>query len=165
MSEKPRSQTRRIIVILAVIAAVGIVIGGCVLIAGGIWVANNPLFSHTCFNGNRSQLEKFAHFSYPADASDIHEDCDIWQGANIKVWFEMDASDLDAFIASTLIGSPLTDGGTPPDFGPATNNHTLRHGEYVSSPGVEGGQTLQSIWVDVTNPSRFLVYLQYTEPD
>lgn len=131
----------------------------CCGVLGYTALVDNPFLSNACFD-TRAKLEQFARFKYPASAANIHEDCAIWQSADIRIWFEMDPAELDAFLATTMVKPPLTADGITVGFGPSTTNHTLVHGHSDNAEDTPS----QSVWVDETDPKRYRVYLEYIQP-
>lgn len=92
-------------------------------------------------------------FIFPESASNIESDCTAFRSASIRVWFEMDAGDLDTLIDSMRWDvRPLTSVTEPPYFGNPRPNTTYVYGEYADN--LEG----VSVWID-TSQTPYRVYL------
>lgn len=160
---KPATSSRMVMIALAVLAVAMVVVIGCCGVVGYTALVDNPFLSNSCHNYSRSSLEGYARFRYPASATNIHEECAIWQGADIRIWFDMDPAELDTFVASTRVKTPLKAGSVmPPEFGPDTTNRTMVYGEYQG--GTSDDYKGQYLWVDETDPKQYRVYLRFAEP-
>jgi len=92
-------------------------------------------------------------FTFPESAANIHSSCTTWQSAEIDVWFEMDADELEPFLDSMRWDvRPLVSTDEPPSFGNPRWNATYLYGTYSNYP--EGG----SVWID-TSRTPYRVYV------
>jgi len=94
-------------------------------------------------------------FVFPKSASHIESSCYTWQGASIDIWFDMDPSEMDKFVSSTLwdVGR-LTAANTSPSFGNQRPNATYLYTNYTSA------QEGMEIWVDISAiPVRVFIYV------
>jgi hypothetical protein len=92
-------------------------------------------------------------FTFPGSASNIESNCTAFQSASIRVWFEMDAGDLDPFLDSMRWDvRPLTSASAPPSFGSPRRNATYLYGEHAEH--IEGAR----VWIDASQ-ARYRVFV------
>jgi hypothetical protein len=148
------------------IAGIGLLLCiGMLLCAGGIvtmgpalrWASSATQYqSSPCFNGDLATLADYARFQFPPSAINVGSECDLYRGAQVHVWFDMDPADLDSFLASTWIELPLYEVAVTPEFGPASVTTTYWRGTSgMHNPGSH------EVWIDMTNSQTYHVYFLF----
>jgi hypothetical protein len=137
--------------IVLVVFACGALIYG---ILAAVWAAIWESETHfPCVDGGPGSSAIFRNggtqlFVFPESATNIENDCYVWQGAIIQVWFEMDADELESFLDSMRWEvRPLVATSNPPNFGNPQDGATYLLGEYNEPPYPEGA----SVWIDTSN--------------
>lgn len=99
----------------------------------------------------------YAHITLPESARSLGSECSVWLDTTIDLWFDMDADELDAFIAQSSLGGPLGEPATPPGFGPDPRAGSFAVFDFGFQDCSAAAQTRcnLSIWVETTDP---LVY-------
>ena len=120
---------------------------------------------NSCPETSPKEVEDFAHFKLPPSARNLISDCSGMQGIVANAKFEMSPTDLNAFIASTLIDKPLSTNSGMPDTGELFGFDekavkSYLYGKY-DHPAPNGG-VYEDILVDTTNPTTYVVYVNYS---
>lgn len=107
-----------------------------------------------CEPANPTQLEELGKFRLPASTRNLESKCFGLQGWGVLASFEMDATDLELFITSSLIETPLSTTELPTELGFPDDMESHLYGKY------EAEFLSQYILIDTSDPKVFVVYVQ-----
>jgi hypothetical protein len=101
------------------------------------------------------------NFTLPVSARNLNATSKAWQDCLVYLDFEMDASELEDFLATTYISEPLTMTGTLSGFDEfAYERWELdRSKQYLYGAGGDGSSEGQYIAIDTDDPENYKVYL------
>lgn len=161
---QPRSRPRWLWWLIG--ATAGLVLA-CALfgVVGWRWLGDNPLLGGAQENLTPDQIERIGRIQLPASAAGIQARAGGFQDRFISIRFDMQPSELDAFLKATRY---------VPSIGPTTElpfqslSNDVPWWRPQDAQRFEAGSNFvdgisQSVLVDMTSAERYIVYVQTFE--
>jgi hypothetical protein len=150
-----------VLIVASAIAACGL----CVVTVFYIYFAVGAVAVFSgCSPSDITELENAGQFKLPPSAQHLKSDCFGMQGWDGQAEFDMAPSDLNVFVTSTKLESPLSNDGLLKDDGLATLSSQAKsylHGRYDSYVTKTDTTYYQEVLVDTTNPTQYHVYIKF----
>jgi hypothetical protein len=111
---------------------------------------------------SNDQIERFGRLKMPASAQNVSAVADGAQGCSVYLTFQIPPSDLDPFVATTMITPPLMPTQQPEGFEslPPTVKWSLPVGKpYLAGQTEESFKEYQWIAVDTSDAAKYTVYV------
>jgi hypothetical protein len=136
---------------------------GCVVVIGlGLWFVRNAQFGTNPRDQlSQEEVERLIDAKLPPGASELHSHYIGFQDFFARVRFEIPATELPQFLASTAFTDPPSTIDNP--FSPGEKEQDWWHPyeaqrfQWFERPQGSGRATLL---IDMTNPDRYIVYWQ-----
>ena len=117
----------------------------------------------SCDPSTPSNTEALGQFKLPPSTRNLHSSCFGMQGWSGTAQFEMSPSDLEYFVSSLQMKSPLVSGGIPVDKDLATKASTLKlflSGSFRTA--YKNGKSFsQDVLIDISDPTKYVVYVNF----
>jgi hypothetical protein len=149
------------------VGAVACLVIGCAVVSllGLRWLGSNPLFGDEQENLTTAQIESIGRIKLPPSAGSIQARAGGFQDRFISIRFDMLPAELDAFLQATRY-TPSISPTTEISFQSISDDAPWWRPQ--DAVRFEAGENFvdgisQSVLVDMTNPERYIVYIQTFE--
>jgi hypothetical protein len=135
--------------------------GGCHLFLNSPFSPWAGFLSNGCFHWDPQKTETLGRYKFPPSLRNLETDCRGLQGWYSTAKFEMAPGDMNGFIATTMIKSPLSSTVAPSDFSTFLRDlmGERKPATYLYRKADNRRDFSQEILIVTHNPTKYIVYV------
>jgi hypothetical protein len=160
-----RSRRRALFVLLIALGLGAMTLVGLVLLD---WTVLDNEFlrsENACPPDDPALVERAAGFKLPSSIASLYARCINWQEWRGQIIFDMSPADLDAFLASAEVQTPLASTGKPDLYALFADDADSQRIESVTTPYLYAENRRPDVWqhivIDTANPSLYTVHILF----
>jgi hypothetical protein len=158
--------TRRVRNIVLIAVGLGVMAMIVTFVLTNMFVNNEFLTNpNACPTADRALIERAAGFRFPPSAASIYARCINWQEWRGQIAFDMNPSDMLAFLGSAAIEDPLQSTGKPEMHALFADDVLSAQIEQVGTAYLYGENRRPDVWqtilIDTSNSSSYRVHILF----